>query len=201
MFKLWEIKYKWKFIFWKYICGAKLYSDGKQIAPMLPEFPYFVKCKMCNTFYWLNEENKIAEQGFRSNKKEWEEADKAEFLTLNEYQEAIDLRIFNDNKEEHYIRLKYWWTFNDKIRENKNITFNENEEKLYEENCIKLISLLDENEINNKIMIAELFRNIGEFNKCIDFFNKIKEEEYSWIIDILRKECSKNNKKVVILNQ
>ena len=34
--------------------GAKLFSDGKRITPMLPEFPNLTKCKKCNRFIWVN---------------------------------------------------------------------------------------------------------------------------------------------------
>ena len=40
--------------------GAKIYSDGKRIAPMLPEFPDLTKCRKCNSIFWLS---KLVELG------------------------------------------------------------------------------------------------------------------------------------------
>ena len=34
--------------------GAKLYSDGKRVAPMMPEFPDLTKCKKCNAILSKN---------------------------------------------------------------------------------------------------------------------------------------------------
>jgi predicted nucleic-acid-binding Zn-ribbon protein len=39
--------------------GGKFFSDGKLIAPMLPEFPAIIRCKNCKDFYWLSDENQI----------------------------------------------------------------------------------------------------------------------------------------------
>jgi hypothetical protein len=34
--------------------GAILFTDGKMIAPMLPEMPALARCKGCGVFYWLS---------------------------------------------------------------------------------------------------------------------------------------------------
>jgi hypothetical protein len=39
--------------------GAKLYSDGKQIAPMLPDFPNLTKCKKCDNIFYVNDLKKL----------------------------------------------------------------------------------------------------------------------------------------------
>ena len=39
--------------------GARYYSDGKSIAPMLPEFPVFVRCHECTAFFKI--ENTLIE--------------------------------------------------------------------------------------------------------------------------------------------
>jgi len=35
--------------------GAKVWSDGKMIAPMMPEEPAFTKCSACGTFCWVSD--------------------------------------------------------------------------------------------------------------------------------------------------
>ena len=175
--------------------GAKLFSDGKNIAPMLPEFPRIVKCKKCNTFFWLIEENEVTLSKKNKNIEE------AVFLTIYEIQEAIDLNISKNNKELEYLRIRLWWALNDKIRENDNIGFDKNEKILYESNCKILIELLDKNNLNEKIMIAELFRNIGNYNECKKIMKTIKNKDYNWIKDIFENECQKNNSKVILLRQ
>jgi hypothetical protein len=41
--------------------GAKVWTDGKQIAPMLPRPPAVVKCHYCGECYWLADAKKIKE--------------------------------------------------------------------------------------------------------------------------------------------
>jgi len=173
--------------------GAILYSDGKQIAPMLPDFPEIVKCKKCKTFFWLYEENEI---NCDSN-----DADKAEFLSVYEYYEAINSNVYNNKNELKFLKINLWWTFNDRIRENKDLFLKENDKEIYEQNCFDLINILKQNNINNKIMAAELNRNLGKFDECKSILESIKDEEYNWIIELLETECSKNNKDNIILRQ
>ena len=176
--------------------GSKLYSDGKRIAPMLPEFPYIIKCKRCKLFYWLKDENKI-----EKNKLETEDIDKAYFLSVDEYIEAINLKIYNTKEEELFLRIRLWWTFNDKNRREKDFILNQDYKDIYESNCIKLIGLLNKNEINEKITCAELYRNIGNYIECKNILETIIEEKYIWIKELLTKECEKNNKCVIELVQ
>ena len=180
---------------------AVLYSDGNQIAPMLPEFPFFIKCKNCNTFFWLKQNNEVKKYKFPKKPKENESIKEAEFLTIDEYLEAINLNIYLDNKEHKYIRMKLWWAYNDKLRENSNNEYSEAEYKVYENNCKELIKLLDKEDINEKLMIAELLRNIGKFEDCLEILKTIDDENINWVKEIFTKECVKNNKKLVILRE
>ena len=173
--------------------GAILYSDGKQIAPMLPESPEIVKCKKCRTFFWLNEENEVNCDSH--------DADEAEFLSVYDYYEAIDSNVYNNEDELQYLRVKLWWTFNDRIRENKDLFLKENDKEIYEQNCLDLINLLEQNNINYKIMVAELYRNLGKFDECKNILESIKDEKYNWIKGLLETECTKNNNIIIILRQ
>ncbi len=73
---------------------TKIYSDGKRESPMLPEFPQIIKCKKCNFIFWIH---KLTEIGsYNSHEEpvpEWRNAFKAEFLTIDEYFESLDLNV------------------------------------------------------------------------------------------------------------
>jgi hypothetical protein len=181
---------------------AKLYSDGKQIAPMLPEFPGIVKCGKCSGFYWLNDENKTGEYKFPEDKKEeWGNAVEARFLSMDEIIEAIDLKIYKNNSEEFYLRVRLWWAFNDRIREGKNIFVDQDDKNIYESNCKNLINIIDKNNISGKIMSAELLRNLSNYIECNNMLETIREEEYTWIKILLKKECENKNSNVIELEQ
>jgi len=226
--------------------GSTLFSDGKRISPMLPEFPFIVKCKECNTFYWLDKKNRIGEfedYEIRDYKKpkesntcntslldgimntslldnimgeydehkydhikskfenEWKKPKEAEFLSPNEYFEAIKSKICSNKDEELCLRLNLWWAFNDRTRDYKDIFLTEENKDIYESNCIALIEMLDKNEINGKITIAELYRNLGKYIECNKILNTIKDKKYAMFKKILKKECEKNNKNVVEISE
>jgi hypothetical protein len=130
-------------------------------------------------------------------KNEWEKPDVAEFLSLDEYIEAINLKVYRNNKEECYLRKRLWWAFNDRIREGKEIFLNEKDKETYETNCTKLIELLDKNTEDGILMCAELYRNIGNYIECINILETMDKKDYPVLKDKIKKECHDNNKNVI----
>jgi len=208
--------------------GEILYSDGKSKALMNPDFPLIEKCKNCGKFFWLDYENQIEINKKNKNKirkdKSIPRIDPssiseyyklmyskfyefygyvniydAHFLTLNEYQELIDSGFHKNDHELKYFRNRLWWAYNDKFRKNNDVELTNEEETAYENNCLKLIEILDINDIDEKLMIAELYRNIGNFTECKNILSTIDDEERNIIRDTMKKECNKNNKKTVII--
>jgi hypothetical protein len=180
--------------------GAKFFSDGKQIAPMLPEFPNVTKCKKCNAIFWLRKLEEIGtyDWGEKVNP-DWLNADEAEFLTINEYFNAIESGVAANEDEEYFIRQLIWWEFNDRLRDHKEIFTNENDESLYRINCFALIYMLETENDNQglRLFTSELYRNLGNFEKCISLIDSITDERLDWVVEIERRECLAKNKYVV----
>ncbi|GHV09735.1 hypothetical protein FACS1894162_0980 [Bacteroidia bacterium] len=169
--------------------GAILYSDGKRIAPMLPDFPKLTKCKKCDSIFWLNNLQEIGE--YRRQMKdedinlEWKNADKVEFLGIKDLFAA--LKIAENKDEEKTIRIWIWWAFNDRARnKNQEIFMEETDKDLWKENCEILLNLLNSDNLNEKIQRAELFRHLGKFENCIEELNRIEEKDMNWIIDPMK---------------
>lgn len=76
--------------------GSKLFSDGKRISPMLPEFPDLTRCKKCNKIFWLS---KMKEIGTYWDNEEWENADEADFLTIKDFFRAIEEVVYQNENE------------------------------------------------------------------------------------------------------
>ena len=66
--------------------GSTLYSDGKMIAPMLPEFPNLTKCTKCDTILWLSEMKEIGtcDAWDKKCKPEWKNAVRVDFLGVTD---------------------------------------------------------------------------------------------------------------------
>lgn len=181
--------------------GSKFYSDGMRISPMLPEFPDLTKCKKCQTIFWLSKLKEIGtyEWGDQQNS-DWPTADKAEFLKLDDYFRALGTQIAENVEEEIFIRERIWWAYNDRLRNGQEIFESATDVTRWKENVKTLLKLLDASAINDLLMMAEINRNLGDFESCIILLNKIEDEELNWVKATLIKECKRKNRWVILLN-
>jgi hypothetical protein len=106
--------------------GAILWSDGKQEAPMQPEFPAVVNCRGCKHLYWVYKAKVLGEIELFSNEsepipKEWQHAKPIEHLTIDEYIEALSFGDEDtiDPEMIRHLRLHFWWAVNDIVRRNE----------------------------------------------------------------------------------
>ena len=179
--------------------GGELYSDGKIVAPMLPEFPNLTKCKKCDEILWLSDMEQLGTD--ENTKPEWEIADQVEFLGVPDLLRFLEWDSVKNNAEkEEYVRFHIWQTFNDRIREKSQIFIQKSEEVLWKQNCQRLIELCDTTVINQKIMVAELYRNLEDFDTCVDILDSVDDKSYDWVVEKLRIECENMNRYVVRLN-
>lgn len=183
--------------------GATLYSDGKMIAPMLPEFPNLTKCEKCDTILWLSDMKAIDTNAIRDteNVLPQKNADRVKFLGVHDLSRFLEWdTVKNDKEREKTVRQRIWWTFNDRVRAGKEIFVQENDEVLWKQNCVRLIELLDTKDVNQKIMAAELHRNLGEFDACMELINAL-DDDFDWIIEKFKKECDNKNKTLIKLRE
>jgi len=180
---------------------SKLYSDGKRVAPMLPEFPDLTKCVKCGTILWLSKMKAIGtlKLGDKQNTP-WKNADEAGFLSLDEYFIALNNGMAKTVEDELFIRRKIWWAYNDRVRNGASLFDDEGDESRWGENCAELIKLLDSEDTNQRIMIAELRRNLGDFEACLAIIEQIEDDALTWLKDIFIAECGKGNRFVTGLN-
>ena len=181
--------------------GQTLYSDGYRYYPMMIEFPHLVKCSKCNTIFWIDKAKELGtyEEGQQAGiiDEQWENAQGVSFLSIEEYFRAIEMHVFNNKEEEIFIREKIWWSYNDRIRNGEQLYNSDNDKVLWANNIKGLMDLLDENNIEQKITIAELNRNLGQFAECMSIINSIDIPEINWLKERVEKECDEKNNKVI----
>jgi hypothetical protein len=192
--------------------GANYYSDGKRIAPMLIEFPNITKCKNCNSIFWIKNATELGTSDwFDDSNEKKEKIQEASFLTIQEYFEALERKVHQSKAEERDIRVSIWWTFNDRIRhrdeiqkhkkQNVPILFlSDHEKKQWEENTYYLIELLDQGDSNDRIMIAELYRNMEKFDRCMEMIESIEDEDLNWLKEMFGEKCRNKDSFVFKLN-
>jgi hypothetical protein len=181
--------------------GAKHYSDGKQIAPMLPAFPELTKCRRCDTIFWLSKAKEVGTYEWGDqDKPEGQQADKARFLQLPDYFAALSIGLAETKEEETYIRRQIWWAYNDRIRMGQTIFVSGEDEVLYTQNCTRLMMLLDPSDSGQKIMLAELKRNLGDFDACLQLLQSLDDKDFDWLKAKLIRACKKKRQWVMALN-
>jgi len=181
--------------------GARTYSDGKCEARMLPEFPEITKCKKCDTIFWISKAIEMGEYKSPFLEKIMGNTyavpvDRAEFLTVYEYFKALNQKLAKTEEEELYIRRQIWWGFNDRVRKNEELFHSEADEILWMDNINQLINCLEDSGNHQKILIAELNRNLGNFQKSLDIIANIESSEHGWLKKVFKEKCAEKDTKV-----
>ena len=159
--------------------GAKFYSDGKREAKMLPDHPWLAKCPVCGILFWVDEAVEV-DSGFDAAK------GKIKVQAPSE-KELLDHLAVPDlpKDKEIYLRMHAWWKANDVWRwlQNPKPLFSKEQVK----NLKTLSVLLDESEPDQRILKAEIARELGEFEQCLRLLSYQFEEGYERAVALIRK--------------
>lgn len=175
------------------------YSDGKVIAPMMPQYPAITKCQKCNEIFWLDEELEVGtyyEHESKQHQSEWLKADEASYLSMLDYANLLNSKNKELIRDEYLIRLLLWWHFNDRVRANEEM-FNSNEEILiWKDNLVRLLDILDIDEIQDRITAAEIYRSIGRFSKSKSLLKSITDVQFQPVKKLISDACDIKSTKV-----
>lgn len=146
-------------------CGVVKWSDGYTVMPMYPKNSEIQQCKKCKKYFMINEQNKV---GYASSM-----SSEPSVLTLSQWCEALEQ--FQKEKllkreTELIIRLHILWHYN-----HTEIQYTRNE---FEQNCNRLLMLMDRVGEEFLIMSAEICRELGHYNKCLDLLRTV--DTNSW---------------------
>lgn len=174
--------------------GARIWTDGKQIAPMLPRPPAVAKCRHCNECYWLADAREVGTVdpwGNEPNRShpDWDVAPAVEEPLEADFYAALGKGLATDDQQERTLRILAWWRRNDVYRDGVQ---GENQTPLTDEgrrNLVELSRLLDEAEDNDRIMKAEVLRELGDFEAASEILDQVTSEEYTAVVRQLRQLC------------
>ena len=166
--------------------GSELWSDNKQIAPMLPEISYIQKCPHCEKYYIKARQSvKYAKKGY---------SDEQGLLTFPETKKAfaqLTAEGFIDKEEEGNVRMMLHHAYNDYYYRNgdKKVILEE-DQKLFYENGLWLVNNL----ITDNVMKAEFYREIGDIKTAKKILNSVVvEDDFLKQIVLSISERIKNN--------
>ena len=149
--------------------GAEIWSDNKQIAPMLPEISFVQKCPHCGKYYITGrQEVKYAKDGHSFDQG---------LLTYPEMKEAfmqLSEEGFLNEKEEINVRMMLHHAYNDyHYRTEEKEVVNVEDKTLFHENGLWLINNL----ITDSVMKAEFYREIGEIDTAKSILDSVTVED------------------------
>ena len=163
--------------------GSELWSDNKQIAPMLPEISYVQKCPHCEKYYIIRRQAvKFAKEGNSL------ETGRLTFSKMKEAFAQLAEEGFIDEKEEINVRMMLHHAYNDyyyRIGRWNNIP--EEDKILFRKNGLWLINNL----LTDNVMKAEFYREIGDMETAKNILDSVVE-----IISSIRERSEANNSEV-----
>lgn len=159
--------------------GARFWTDGKMDAPMFPQTPALVRCAHCQTLLWLPE---AREHEFQTPPQMFETVAGAlspQPPTDTDYLEAIESGLAPDKEREKYCRVHAWHCFNDARRDQKNAAELEERSDVAAANMKALFAMLDRMKPDERMLRAELARELGRFPEALGLLNFDFGEDYA----------------------
>ena len=181
--------------------GALFFSDGQMIAPMLPRYPWLIKCRKCAVYF------KIDKKTVKGSADYGDERPYVTFLSIEDTRKALANGLFNASKADSEewenemldMRIELWWAFNMRLRgdslHTENIWRSDEEKDAYTDNCRELLRMLaGYREDEDYLRRAEICRNIGAFDECRLLLDKVSApEKYEKYISDIRGAADAQN--------
>ena len=201
--------------------SAVYWTDGKMEAPMLPKPPAITRCSECEAFFWTHEAHAVGEispfasETLRETPKAWREARHVRSLRADELYEAIESGLAKNEEQERNLRVLAWWASNDAtvgcepipegaplwmvggFRHRNGLqglpsppgdAFTSNLEALYE--------LLSEDGLGQRLMKAEVARELGRFDEAIQLLADDFPKQYQPAVKRIR-ELAESGERLV----
>ena len=116
-------------------------------------------------------------------------------LELQELIEVLNIGLINENKKkEFYLRQQIWYAYNLNY-----LNKNSEPDDFYEINLLNLERLLSIDIQYQRIMAAEINRNLGNFSKASELLEVDFSDKLRLIADKIKAQLALKNKKTFIL--
>ena len=180
--------------------GAVYYTDGRRVAPMLPNTPSVVRCGGCSGVFWLESATTVGKyspwrSGGESIDPTWTSAARLVEPDEHQYLAALDQLIAAQPDKAKDARLFTWWRGNDQYRGPSPRTMKDNPEVVATRhyNMRALMGLLDTTEPVDQLMRAEVLRQLGEFELATKALTRHFPSEFDTAISRLLYLCAQRN--------
>lgn len=172
---------------------TRQWSDGKQISPMLLRLSPVQKCPECGRYYLLS---RLSEEDSR-------EGDSYSFetgwLSFEQALEASHDIVSPSEDEQDTLTVITIWAYNDIVRNGEEPS--EAQRTMFVEYISKILSNQDMF-ADNQVLLGELYREIGNYDKCISILSSyVPDNDYvGLVVKSIIEKAKAQDDKVFVLN-
>ncbi|PLX13519.1 MAG: hypothetical protein C0598_03405 [Marinilabiliales bacterium] len=191
-----------------HIFESEVYSDGKaDTTPIMPNTSRILICPECNKEFWLEDAKNILDNEIISDEIK-DVATPTELFSVKNsdnllglslyYKRLLDDQFAKTTDRESYLRILLWHELNNIVRYNIPIR---NEvlvqcDKMIFENLVQLVKIFNPVYLEEKLMLAEMYRELGEFDFAIEILKTIEDDYLNDRKEELLTACKKKTTKV-----
>jgi hypothetical protein len=199
---------------------AVYYTDGYISGPMYDEGSYIVHCPKCKSYHFesnLDTVKRISESDYsRSNYGNEPFKNSITLQHFKHFEHLLSNPIWKNAEQEQFIRIRAWWACNNEYRKNfksRNPIVEEglNENGLpqstefliapeHKKNLMRIIELLDFRLEEDRLLMAEIYRELGNFDKSISLLDFDFSECLKVYVSTIKKLCNEQVCKVEVIN-
>ena len=158
--------------------NARYWTDGKCEAPMLPDSHWLIACPHCDALAWIDELEQAGTWDWYSGQPRlpvFADAREPDEPTLEQYLFVLARPGLGRDKE-RYARIRAWWASNDRRREGGERSALSPRERA---NLERLVQLLDPASPSDRLMRAEILRELGRFTRALDELDSPLDEDFA----------------------
>lgn len=183
---------------------GKLWSDGYRETDLLPGIPLMTCCDECLDIFRISPSDELLTSGIQGFESDYratgmvndDEIPVVRRLTAEEYAEVLAKRKYKNQEEERYLRMHLWWSINHYVRDGDKIDISQYLKTILEENLETLIYKTPPDNPENLLILAELHREMGQFNEALQYLDKVNDENYENIVSKMRGKIIIRDKRV-----
>ncbi|PLX04721.1 MAG: hypothetical protein C0595_01905 [Marinilabiliales bacterium] len=191
-----------------HIFESVLFSDGKaDTTPIIPNISRILICPECNKEFWKDDaeqtvDTKIDTYNIRSvlSPSDLFAVRNSEDLLgqARYYYKLLKENFANNNEKEIYLRMLLWHELNDIVRYNipVKVTILDERELLLRDNLLHLIKIFNPSYEEEKLLLAEMYRELGEFDFAQTILEAIREQDFIGKRNELFRACNSKSVRV-----
>ncbi len=146
--------------------GATYWTDGRCVAPMEPDELWLRVHRPTGEFFWTDECEEIGQDtAWGGISSEWKDIPFADDPDADDFLHAIQNGLADNPKKIRYLRVWLWWKQNDSVRSDGQL---QADLEAYRGNLEALIAISDLTHPNERLMAAEVARQLGDFARACE---------------------------------